>query len=88
MVSEFSTCQACLNKGNKLYLKFKNRRVNGLSSMAFEAADDCAEDFFSDGHLLGVVVPCSLTEEDIQFHSPNYAQKKKINDKCYGPRPY
>lgn len=35
--------------------------------MPLEAADDCVEHFLSDGHLLGVVVPRSLTE-DIQFH--------------------
>lgn len=49
----------------KFYLQFKNRCVDGLRSMTFEAADDGVEDFLSDGHLLGVVVPRPLTETHI-----------------------
>ncbi len=48
----------------KTHLQFKNRRVDGLCSVTFEAADDGAEDFLSDGHLLRVVVPRSLTKKD------------------------
>jgi len=46
-----------------IYLEFKDGRVDGFCSVAFEAADDGAEDSLSDGHLLGVVVPRSLTEK-------------------------
>lgn len=48
-----------------IYLQLKNRCVDGFCSVAFEAADDSAEDSLSDGHLLGVVVPGSLTEADM-----------------------
>lgn len=44
----------------KIYLEFKNRCVDGFCSMTFEAAGDDVEDFFSNCHLLGVVVPRSL----------------------------
>lgn len=43
-----------------LYLEFKDRRVDGLSTMALEAADDGVEHFLPDGHLLWVVVPGAL----------------------------
>lgn len=46
----------------KFYLQLKNRCVDGLSSMAFEAASDDVEDFLPDGHLLGIIVPCSLKQ--------------------------
>ena len=48
-----------------MYLQFKDRCVDGLCSVAFEAADDGVEDFLSDGHLLGVVVPRSLRQKVI-----------------------
>lgn len=43
-----------------MYLQLKHRSVNGLGSVAFEAACDDVEDLLSDGHLLGIVVPRPL----------------------------
>lgn len=37
--------------------------------MSFEAADDGVEDFFSDGHLFGVVVSRSLTNTHCQSNN-------------------
>lgn len=47
-------------RGGKPHLQFKDRGVDGLGSVAFEAAGDDVEDLLSDGHLLGVVVPRPL----------------------------
>lgn len=46
--------------GRNLYLQFKNRGVDGLGTVAFEAGGDDVEDLLSDGHLLGIVVPRPL----------------------------
>lgn len=60
-----ATTLHCVKMCVHMYLQFKDRCVDGLCSVAFEAADDGVEDFLSDGHLLGVVVPRSLRQKVI-----------------------
>ena len=69
----FASCYQC-----PWYLEFKDRRVDGFSTMTFEATDDGVEHLLSDGHLFRVVVSCSLRDKKYRTHKKLHQKRHYV----------